>query len=369
MNTAVVIGGGIVGVSTAWRLAELGAKVTLLEAGNLGEGASHASFAWLNASNKPPRAYHQLNVDGMNEYRRIALELGTTRWLHFDGHVEWDAAEGGKERIRQKVERLRGLGYTAELFPICALKEFEPDLVAPPEVEEFAYYAHEGYIDPVDTIGAFARRAKDLGATIRTGTPVQELLREGDRVTGVKTATGETVTADVVMSCTGSVSPKLLEPLGMTLPMAPTTGMVAVSSPSSVRLKALHHDEGLNIRPDGSGRIMMRHYDFDAMVTPETPVTPIPDFMNELLARVVKILPGLASARLETMRITTRPIPGDGLSAVGPVPGVDGLYLMVTHSGVTMGPLLGRIAAGEITSGQADCRLDDFRPDRLITQS
>lgn len=368
MNKAVVIGGGILGVSVAWRLADLGTEVTLLESGNLGDGASHASFAWLNASNKPPQAYHQLNVDGMNEYRRIALELGTARWLHFDGHVEWDAAEGGRDRVRAKVERLRGLGYTAELFPICALKEIEPDLVAPPDVEEFAYYSHEGYIDPIDMIGTFARRAKDLGVTIQTGTPVQALLRDGDRITGVKLANGDTMAADVVISCTGSVSPNLLKPLGMTLPMAPTTGMVAISSPSSVRLKALHHDEGLNIRPDGAGRIMMRHYDFDAMVTPDTPVTPLPDFMDQLLARVVKVLPGIASTRLETMRITTRPIPGDGLSAVGPVPGVDGLYLMVTHSGVTLGPLLGRIAAREITSGQPDCRLHDFRPARLITQ-
>lgn len=367
MSSAIVIGGGILGTATAWRLAEYGVQVTLLDAGNLGDGASRASFAWLNASNKPPQHYHQLNVDGMNYYRRLHLELGGPRWLHFDGHVEWDGAEGGAARLREKVERLRSWGYTAELLPISEMNSLEPDLVAPVGIEEFAYFSHEGYINPVDMIGDLATQARSRGVTIMTHTRVQELVVEGDRVTGVVTDQGDRLSADTVVSSTGAVSPLLLAQLGLELPMAPTTGMVAVSSPSSVRLKAVHHDHMMNIRPDGSGRIMMRHYDFDDMVTPETPENPIPGFMSQLLERVVTVLPGLASARIDSIRITTRPIPGDGLPAVGAVPGLDGLYLMVTHSGVTMGPLLGHIAAREITSGVLDPRLDAFRPSRNIT--
>lgn len=366
MSSAIVIGGGILGVSTAWRLAEQGVQVTLLEAGALGGGASRASFAWLNASNKPPQAYHQLNVDGMNEYHRIARELTSSPWLHFNGQIEWDGAEGGAGRIREKVTRLRNWGYTAELLPISELRALEPELIAPNGIEEFAYFPHEGYIDPVEMIGAFAARATSSGATIKTNTAVTELIVERGRVTGVVTRQGDRLAADTVVDCVGSVAPELLGKLGLTLPMAPTTGMVAVSSPSATQLNCLHHDEGINIRPDGAGRIMMRHYDFDDMVSPETPELPIPSFMDQLLARVAAVLPSLASARIDAIRITTRPIPGDGHSAVGSVPGVEGLYLIVTHSGVTLGPLLARIAAREITSGQPDCRLDDFRPARLI---
>jgi glycine/D-amino acid oxidase-like deaminating enzyme len=370
MNSAIVVGGGILGTATAWHLAEYGVDVTLLEAGaTLGDGASRASFAWLNASNKPPQNYHQLNVDGMSYYRRLERELGDPRWLHFDGHVEWDGSEGGPDLLRQKVERLRNWGYTAELLPISELASLEPDLVAPANVDEFAYFPHEGYINPVDMIGDFAAQARAAGVTIMTHTRVTELVTEGDRVVGVTTAQGDRLLADTVVSCTGSVTPYLLDQLGVGLPMAPTTGMVAVSSPTSVRLNSVHHDHLMNIRPDGSGRIMMRHYDFDDMVTPETPETPIPAFMNQLLERVVTVLPGLASARIDSIRITTRPIPGDGHPVIGAIPGLDGLYVMVTHSGVTMGPLLGHIAAREITTGASDSRLDAFRPNRAITVS
>jgi len=368
MKSAIVIGGGILGTATAWRLAEYGVEVTLLEANDtLGDGASRASFAWLNASAKPPKHYHQLNVDGMNYYRRLADELGCPRWLHFDGHIEWDGSDHGAATLQEKVDRLVDWGYTAELLPIAELRNLEPDLIAPDGVDQFAYYSHEGYINPVDMIGDFGAMARHHGAVIRTGTRVRELIVSGDRVTGVVTEAGETLGADVVVSCVGAVSPHLLEQVGLELPMAPTTGMVAVSSPTSVRLKAIHHDHLMNIRPDGAGRIMMRHYDFDDMVSPDTPETPIPSFMDGLLERVATVLPGIAHARIDSIRITTRPIPGDGKPVIGPIDHLEGLYIMVTHSGVTMGPLLGHIAAREITTGQADPRLEHFRPGRMIS--
>jgi glycine/D-amino acid oxidase-like deaminating enzyme len=370
MGSVIVIGGGILGTATAWRLAAYGASVTLLEAGPvLGGGASRASFAWLNASNKPPKHYHQLNVDGMNYYRRLENELGHPRWLHFDGHVEWDGSENGPAEIRAKVERLRDWGYTAELLPINELAELEADLIAPESVEEFAYFPHEGYINPVDMIGDFATQAIRAGATIRTGVVVQELLVQGDRVAGVVTSGGERLEADVVVSATGAVSPNLLERLGITLTMAPTTGMVAVSTPTAVRLKAVHHDDLMNIHPDGSGRIMMRHYDFDDMCTPGMPEHPVAGFLDQLVERVATVLPGVAGVKIEAMRVVTRPIPGDGLPMIGTVPGANGLYLMVTHSAVTMGPMLGHIVAREITTGKKDDRLDAFRPDRSITMA
>ena len=98
----VVVGGGIVGVAVSWQLAKAGADVTLLEAGTFGSGATNASFAWLNSSNKTPREYHDLNVAGIEEYRRLQEELGDDAWLHWSGHVEWYGDAGGADRLREK---------------------------------------------------------------------------------------------------------------------------------------------------------------------------------------------------------------------------------------------------------------------------
>ncbi|MDX3805106.1 LysR substrate-binding domain-containing protein [Bosea thiooxidans] len=66
-------------------------------------------------------------------------------------------------------------------------------------------------------------------------------------------------------------------------------------------------------------------------------------------------------------RVTIRPIPRDGLSAVGPVPGLENYYLMVTHSGATLSPALGAMAADEIVNGTRRPELEGFRPARFFS--
>jgi glycine/D-amino acid oxidase-like deaminating enzyme len=122
----------------------------------------------------------------------------------------------------------------------------------------------------------------------------------------------------------------------------------------------------MHIRPDGGGRIMMRHTDFDALVAIDTPVSPVPAVCDDLLARVRRVLPGLAGGAIEAVRIGIRPIPGDGHSVVGTVPGVSGLSLLATHSAVTLGSLLARLLSREIVSTERDERLQPFRPERFL---
>lgn len=364
MGSVIVVGGGILGISTAWRLAEAGQDTIVLEAGDIGGGATHASFAWINSSRKSPHPYHRLNVAGMNHYRRLQVELDDPRWLHFDGRIQWDASPGGEARLRDKSTKLAEWGYGSEMLPVSELKYLDPDLVAPDQIQEFAWFPQEGYVSPMDMLGDIAQRAKDLGAKIRTQTAVSDLMIQGDRVQGVITSTGERLMADTVVLCTGAVAPNLLSKTGFDLPMAPTRGLVAVSSPSPSNLRAVVNTHNLMMRPDGAGRVMMRHYDFDSMLTSDTSESPTPAFLDDLLNRAAEVLPALSTSTIEAARITVRPIPADGKPVVGPVPTVDGLYLMVCHSGVTMGPLLGHIAAREISTGSRDSMLEDFRPGR-----
>ena len=72
----VVIGAGSVGANVAYRLAQRGAKVTVLDAGAPGGGTSGTSFAWTNALSKAPQDYHELNTAGMRGHRVLVEELG-----------------------------------------------------------------------------------------------------------------------------------------------------------------------------------------------------------------------------------------------------------------------------------------------------
>jgi glycine/D-amino acid oxidase-like deaminating enzyme len=87
---------------------------------------------------------------------------------------------------------------------------------------------------------------------------------------------------------------------------------------------------------------------------------------HALMEQAIRVLPGIGSAAPEAVRITQRPIPRDGLSAVGPLPHVAGYYLVVTHSGVTLGPLLGAAVADEVVRGRDRPELAPFRPGRFF---
>ncbi len=371
MDRVIVVGAGMFGLPLAWRLAQDGARVLLLEATGVGGGATHASFGWLTASasgrnEASEHSYHMLKVDGIDEYRRVARELGSDSWLHLDGHVEWDLSDGGTERLAERTALLRSWGYPVEMLPARELAQIESGLTPPAGLDAFVYYGQEGYMNPTELMGLLARRGREEGVDLRTGTAVTDVVTQGGRVTGVVDASGTRHEAGQVVLCAGNAVPELLRGLGVELPMASTVGMVAVTSPSASGLRTVFHNEELSMRPDGAGRVMLRNWDFDAMVTTETPEEPLPSCTSDLLARAVKVLPELASCRIEAARIGLRPIPGDQLPVVGYVPGVEGLYAMVSHGGITHGALMGRLAAREILHGERDARLADFGPERLV---
>lgn len=384
MGRVVVVGGGILGTSVAWRLAGQGMQVVLHEASGVGQGVSAVSFAWLNGSSQEHRDYFQLKVDALNEYRTLERELGRPSWLHLNGHIEWNSAANetldargfdglplaeqglsGEERLRRKAHYLREWGFTVEMLPVRELAALEPGVRVPDGVDEFAYYPMEGYVEPVAAAGAFAWEARRHGARVVEGSPVTGFLLEDGCVRGVVTEGGDRHHADMVVVCAGSWTDRVLSWAGVHLPMSPVDGMVAVSGPTAARLDRVLHTESLSLRPDGAGRIMMRNHEFDRLVDASRPPAEHPKWLGELVARAAAVLPELATTEIEALRVGTRPIPADGLPVVGTLPEVPGLYMAVAHGAVTLAPLLGKIAAREIAYGEPDARLDTFRPARL----
>jgi glycine/D-amino acid oxidase-like deaminating enzyme len=86
---------------------------------------------------------------------------------------------------------------------------------------------------------------------------------------------------------------------------------------------------------------------------------------QRLLIRAAEFLPELAQAHVETVKLGVRPMPQDERPIIGPVPGISGLYVAVTHSGVTLAPLVGQSVAHEVTAGQPSPLLADYRIERF----
>jgi len=357
----LVVGAGCVGANVAYRLTERGARVTVLDAGLPGAGTSGASFAWTNSFNKTPRDYHDLNVASMEEHAALAKELGGGGWLHQDGALAWEETAPGHARLGAAVERLAAWGYPVEWIPAREARALEPDLLIAPSVERVVWTPGEGYAEAVPLVAALLAEAVRRGARVCPHERVAAIEREGRRVRGVRTERGERLTADWVVDCAGTAAGEVAGLAGASLPLGRVPGRLIYTAPVATTLRRPIHGPRGHFRPDGGGRIVLAEGGHDQ--TWREGGEPWP--AERSLAALAAHLPALAGARVEATRIGVRPMPRDERPVVGALPGLDGFYVVVSHSGVTLGPLWGRVAAAEILEGALDPRLGPYRPDRF----
>jgi glycine/D-amino acid oxidase-like deaminating enzyme len=366
MPRIIVIGAGVMGASVAYCAAVAGASVTVLEAGRIGGGTSGISFAWTNSNGKTPRAYHDLNVAGMRAHAALADEFGATPWWHGGGNVEWTAPDD-RAALQAKVERLQLWGYAAEWITPAQLLELEPD-IDPAQIGDapVAWFPEEGWLDPVVYAAAMLGAARARGASVICGVRVSDMAVRGGRVTGARTADGRLFEADMVVNCAGRWANDPVADAGLHLPLAPTVGFLVFTPPVGARLGRVIHSPLIQARPDGAGRLVLHWNATDATLAFDPRPSAAMPQARDLVQRARRLLPWIGDVEPEAVRMAIRPIPGDTFSAVGPMPRVEGYYLAVTHSGVTMSPFLGAAVAGEIVHNRPCPELADFRPARFF---
>lgn len=360
----VVIGAGIVGSAVAYRLARAGRRVLIVEAGEPASGASGNSFSWLNAVSKEPEAYHRLNADGLAEYAGLGEELGVDIGLHGGGSFGWADAEEAQRPIEARVARLAARGYPAEWISREQALRLEPGLSIGAEVAGVAYHPGDGWVDAPRLVRALVNRTLAEGGDLWRGARVESLRRAADRVTGAQTDRG-VVAAEQVVLCAGTGTSALLASIGARIPVRAVPGLLAITTPLSEQLGRVVYAPGVHLRPDVDGGLRIGADDIDALTSETTPADPVPEFAQSLLARASAVFPATQTAEILRVHIGIRPVPEDGHTVAGPVPGVTNAWVIATHSGITMGPLLGRLIAGEITDGAIDPRLHSFRPERF----
>jgi glycine/D-amino acid oxidase-like deaminating enzyme len=358
----VVVGAGCVGASVAFRLAQRGARVTALDAGPPGGGTSGASFAWTNSFAKTPRDYHELNVAGMEEHAALVKELPGGGWLHQDGALAWEGSPAGWARLEAAVERLHGWGYGVERITPGQAREIEPELHIAPDVRHVVWTPGEGYLEAVPYVAAVLTAARRLGARVLPGRRVAEVLRSGDRVRGVRTEDGERVEAQAVVDCAGAAAGEIAGLAGLALPLDRVPGRLIYTSPVATTLRRPIHAPGVHFRPDGGGRVVLAEAAHDQVWRETAEAWPA----ERSLTVAATHLPALAGARVEATRVGLRPMPPDERPMVGAIPGLEGFYVAVSHSGVTLGPLWGRMVAAELLDGVLDPRLAPYRPARFL---
>ena len=364
----VIIGAGVVGVSVAAGLARRGATVTLVERDVPGAGTSSTSYAWVNANGKEPRAYYDLNRAGMHAHRELAA--GGAEWLRVNGHVEFAMDDVHRRDLRSRMARLGDRGYPIEEITPKRARELLPDVNIPDDCDTIAYFTAEAHCFPMTYLAHLLRVARAAGVALRTHATVTS-LRGTETGAEVTLADGTVLRADTVVSCTGRWTAELAALAGVEVPVLPfrepgdvTVGYLAETHPVPVELDRIVTSPWLNARPAGGGRLQLQALDLDSTADPGA--TPPEDVGNELLARARALIPNAESAVLSRLIVGQRAMPADGRSIVGRLAAAPWFYVVATHSGVTLAPLLGERVPAEVFGGEEEM-FADFRPERFAS--
>lgn len=365
----VVIGAGVIGAGCAWRLAQQGAIVSLVERDRPASGTTGSSFSWFNANAKRPEDYFRLNLAGMHAHHALRDELGDAPWMHEGGNLvcqdrdAWKDSSGHVEDLDSRFAELERWDYPATWLNRDEAEELEPNIRFEDSIQRFAYFPSEGWIDGPLLAHSMVRLAGDAGATLCFGSEVVAVERQNDRISGVRLANGERIAADMVVNCAGPWADRIARLAGRELPLAPTLGFITRVSGAPVDIvKRVVHTLTLDIRPDGGGLFALHHRDADSGIAagdaPEV-------WAERLVERFKGCVPAAEDARIFRSTVATRPIPADGRTSAGLLPSLPGYAEIVTHSAITMGALLPALVATELLDGMASPLLTNFQPERF----
>ncbi|MCD5345992.1 FAD-binding oxidoreductase [Agromyces sp. S2-1-8] len=361
-----VIGGGILGVSTAAHLARGGAQVTLVTAGALADGASGRSIAWLNSSGDRSAPYHYLRLLGLDRYRtRLARHPESRHYLRFDGALKWAAPD---ESLRQTFDYERAGGYDAIWLDRAGVAELAPDVNADAVAAEGAIFnPGEGWVNLPDLIAALAAEAVAAGTRIVEKAGHARVDVTDGVATGVVLGDGTVLPADHVVLATGGDVPAQLGALGVSVPDATPSAFVLFTGPVDVEVKTVLNTPRVAIRPTPDGRLVL---DADwaeksVVVGDDGAITVPEESVQGLLDEASKVLAGNPKLTAHRVGAGLKPIPGDGDPVVGAVPTIDRLHVVFTHSGATLGLILGELVAEEVLTGAPSPVLRAFGLDRF----
>jgi D-amino-acid dehydrogenase len=371
-----VVGGGVVGSAAAYLLARGGARVTVVDAGLVGQATAAAvgvispGTVALGETGVRPEVL-ELAYQGGGFYAQLA------GWLAEDGQLDFGYAEVGCLMVAQEpepaaalpdlvraLEERRAAGVpligTVDLLEAAAAREWFPPLAS--DVDGAVLLTDAARVDGRRLLAALRSAATVRGVTFRQGACALS-------PDGALSIDGTPTPYEALVLCTGawgwgrSESPRRQRPVG---PLRGQSVVLTLASPDTGRwptVRGFSHTSNLAPFPEGRlvvGATRESGAAFDARVTAEG--------VRDVLDGVLTIAPGLNVATIAELRVGLRPVTPDGLPIVGPVPIADHVYACTGHGphGLLMGPRSAAAIADLIAGRDPGIDLSHFAADRPL---
>ena len=368
---AVIIGGGVTGVSTAFHLAGLGVqRIVVLERKFLGAGGTGRSVGIIRQLYPTPETTRMVQAS-LDVFRNFHEAVGG-----HSGYVGCGALIGVSPAMRpglmSLVERQRALGVRAEVLDPHALAGVEPR-IDPAGLGAILYEPESGYGDPAAVTAGYADAARRRGVSIEQGVEVTGLIQEGDRVAGVITAS-DRIAAPVVLNAGGLWSPQVAQLASVSLPIVigrhPVFIIERPPAFGAAHMVYLDLAGGSYVRPETGSLTLTGSLTDDEGQHPMDPEllgseTGF-DEAEVALARTAQALPTLSDARLSRGYAGAFDITPDWMPILDESPR-RGFFVAAGMSGhgFKLAPMVGAMMAARITGSASPVSLDPFRLDRF----
>jgi glycine/D-amino acid oxidase-like deaminating enzyme len=369
----VIVGGGIEGAAAAWALAQRGVTdVLVVERNTVGSGMTGKSSGIVRCHYGVSSLAAMATV-GLEVFEKAEEIFGHDIGFRQTGYVV-GVSEANVDSLRKSLVAQRAVGVQTEEIDAAEVAELWPFADLEP-FAAFAFEARGGYGDAYQTAQAFAVSARAAGARVRQGTAVEELLLDGERVTGVRLADGTRVRAGTVVVATGAWTQPFLAPYGVDVPIRVVREQLVVIAPG-VTLGPVPVFSDLvslqYIRPEPDGTVLFGNSDLSHVqeADPDDYLNrATEDFVDLTIDRVGNRFPGFTDAAIVGSYAGCYDVTPDWNPVISRT-AIDGLVVAAGFSGhgFKIAPAVGRLVADLVLDGRsADPRIpeSDFRLSRF----
>ena len=362
---AVVAGGGLIGASIAFELAQAGLHVGVFDAREPGREASWASAGIISPAPEGPAMFPLVALSKASAaiYPKFikAVEEASGQNVEYrpDGAMEVFWEGDVREEISTLLAVYHGVGLRAEALTGERAKELEPGLME--EVQGGVLRPDESSLDNRALTQATLEAAKRKGVEIFAGNGATGIWKDSGRCKGLQLTSGN-VEAKWTIIAAGCFSAKI-EGAAPYAPVSPAKGQMAVLRCEAVNIQHVLWSENIYLVPRNDGRILagstVERIGFDHDVTAGG--------MKKIMNGAIELVPGLAKARIEETWAGLRPDSPDHLPILGPTD-VEGLLLATGHfrSGILLAPLTAQLMREWITTQKMSADWERFSPMRFL---